>query len=145
MAFPPSQVDLNGTALHLKVRQLVSTISAKQTTTFHLKHNYNQFKFPFLYFQDTTILLTAGYHPTSRTRLKKILLNCWINYSLCITSCTLTSDQNYKKNIKIIHSLPQVTFLLICQVWLLRKYCQTCIKRSPLGQGKSGLIRQVTS
>jgi hypothetical protein len=25
------------------------------------------------------------------------------------------------------------------------KYNQTCIKRSPLGQGESGLIRQVTS
>jgi hypothetical protein len=29
--------------------------------------------------------------------------------------------------------------------WIITRYSQTCIKRSPLGQRKSGLIRQVTS
>jgi hypothetical protein len=27
----------------------------------------------------------------------------------------------------------------------LQKYSQTCVKRSPMGQRKSGLIRQVTA
>jgi hypothetical protein len=36
-------------------------------------------------------------------------------------------------------NLPYIFFLLKC------KYSQTCIKRLPLGQTKSGLVRQVTS
>ena len=33
---------------------------------------------------------------------------------------------------------------MMCFFWW-SVYCQTCIKRSPLGQRKSGLLRQLTS
>jgi hypothetical protein len=40
------------------------------------------------------------------------------------------------------HSMPKYTISSFNQKCI---YSQTCIKRSPLGQRKSGLIRQVTS
>ena len=44
-------------------------------------------------------------------------------------------------------SISQFGYGLLTQVhdFSEGKYNQTCIKRSPLGQGESGLIRQVTS
>jgi hypothetical protein len=56
------------------------------------------------------------------------------------------ANGKYKKFIAIIDRLP-LQFYLSITMWHQSRliYSQTCIKRSPLGQRKNGLIRQVTS
>jgi hypothetical protein len=54
-------------------------------------------------------------------------------------------DQNRIANIFVIELGFNKLYQLGAAINLKHKYSQICIKRSPLGEGKSYLLRQVTS